>query len=270
MKLSKVLLTGGPSIAAHGPSPVTPFAPGRDAAERYRSMREDAGGWFLFASFEPLSAWTSNVRALLKAPTFVPTKNPALAAGAGLSSNRRVGEDFREVPVRPADGLPKGALHLVHSVVPNPAYVPRPSSPALEGAYEHHIFIAGTETSTWFAVAETEGLARARLLSAMSGKSGGLEDRPELAGLRSLPAGGIGFATLKGVLALMAHKETTEEIVRYQKAMQAVGALGGGATPVFFSLAPSSAGDGSAGMLRITAEVSKAGARELLPWLGLR
>ncbi|WP_437320805.1 hypothetical protein [Sorangium sp. So ce385] len=272
-KLSKAALTGGPLIVAHGPTPdgASTWSSAQDPAQRYRGARAAAGGWFLISSFEPLSTWTSNVRALLTEPTMLPTRNPALAAGSGAgrrSSPKRAGVDVREVPVVPADGLPAGALHVVIRVVPDPAYAHRPLSPALEGAYQHHVFIAGTAESTWFAVSEIEGLARAKLKETLSGKSGGLSSRPELSRLRSLPAGGIGFVTLKGVLALQADKETTADLKLLDRSIQALGALSfDGKVPIFLSIAPSGPGEDSAATLRVSANAPKAGVKDLIEWL---
>lgn len=268
--VSKVVLTGGPLVVAHGPAPDGASRSGsaQAPAQRYRGARAAAGGWFLFSSPDPLATWTSSARALLPVLPKASPPRPADRKEGPPSSMRREMIDYREVPVRPADGLPAGAIHIVRRVTPNPAYVPRVLYPALEGAYEHHLFIAGTAESTWLAVAEIEGLARAKLRDAMSGSSGGLSSRPELSRLRSLPAGGIGFLSLKALVPLLADTQTTVALKALDRSMQALGALRfDGETPIFVSLAPSGPAGDSTATLRISAEVSKDGAMDLIEWL---
>ena len=293
-ELSKLVLTGGPVVVAHGAAPAKPdasasgqgTAPAKaakapakvaDPVKVYREARSAGAGWLAFSVSEPVSKWTGGVREMLRLSNTTKKSTPAGGAGGGGAASSkpapkkkpaRTTTTTKEVAVRASEGLPAGTLHLVHHEAPNPAHVAAEGGkPPLEAPYDQHVFITGTAEVTWIVASENEALARAKVQEIMKGSTGGIQGRGELAALRSLPAGGIGFATLRGLVALMGDQDTTAELAATEALLAKVGLLpSAGASPIFLSLA-SSANENKEGVtLRVSASISIPAALDLVQW----
>ncbi len=292
-ELSKLVLTGGPVVVAHGAAPAKPGAGGQgtgpakapakapakvaDPAKVYREARTASAGWLAFSVSEPVSKWTGGVREMLRVSNTV-KKSPATggARGGAAAPSKppskkkpaRTTTSTKEIAVRASEGLPAGTLHVVHHEAPNPAYVvPEGGQPAPEGAYDQHVFITGTADATWIVVSENEALARAKVQEIMKGSTGGIQGRADLAALRSLPAGGIGFATLRGLVALLGDQDTTAELAASEALLAKVGLLpSSGTAPIFLSLASGANEHKEGATLRVSASISIGAALDLVQW----
>jgi hypothetical protein len=289
-ELSKLVLTGGPVVVAHGAAPAKPSASGQgtgpvkaqakaaDPAKVYRDARTASAGWLAFSVSEPASKWTGGVREMLRVSNTAKKSAPAGGARGGAAAPSkpaskkkpsRTTSTTKEVAVRASEGLPAGTLHLVHHEAPNPAHVvPQGGQPAPEGPYDQHVFITGTADATWIVVSENEALARAKVQEIMKGSTGGIQGRADLAALRSLPAGGIGFATLRGLVALLGDQDTGAELAASEALLAKVGLLpSAGTAPIFLSLASSGNEHKEGATLRVSASISIAAALDLVQWL---
>lgn len=281
-KMSKLLLTGGPLLIAHGPAPVakptaTPARPATpppagspaaaaEAGKRFQEARKAAAGWLVLTMPEPSAAWTTGLHEITQlmvqshkkptsrtAPSAAPTApTPGAPPAKKRLAKRSFDTDF-ELPVRASEGLPAGAIHLVHRETPNPAFVPLPKGPAaLEAAYDVHIFVAGTTSNTWIAISENEALARLKLREAMTTDATGIGTRADLAPLHALPVGGIGFGSLRGIFALLGKDDTTADLLAAAATQSTLAQLpSAGAAPMFLSFSPSAPGESGATRLRI-------------------
>lgn len=102
--------------------------------------------------------------------------------------------DYREIPIRPADGLPEGSLHF--AVLTRPLKLADPSASPHRAT---HIFVGPDGAGTWIAVAENEALGRAKMRQTLtSPPAGTLAGRDDLASLRAAAGAGAGFVSLVG------------------------------------------------------------------------
>jgi hypothetical protein len=290
---SKLLLTGGPLMFAHGAAPASTAASGpgsarvpSDPVKAHQQARAAAAGWAVVGVSEPVTKWTGGLRELLRISNTA--KKPAAGAVAGAGAGPKPGgtappakprskskpsrtlSTTKEVPVRASEGLPAGTLHLVRHEAPNPAYAP-PSdddAPAAEAPHDEHVFVAGNAESTWIVVSENEALARAKVKELLKGGTTSIQARPDLAPLRSLPAGGIGFGTLRGLLVLMSERDTPVTLRRSEALLAAAAQLpSAGTAPIFVSLASTPNARGEGATLRVSATISIAAALDLIQWM---
>lgn len=282
-ELAKLLLTGGPMVIAHGPNAPPPSGskPPADPAKRYSTLRAAAAGWALAGMPEPASKWTASVREivrLLKKPLLTSPGSPGATAPPSGTSTRANGPDTQrensvisEVPVRANEDLPKGTIHVVDDVKPNPAFRtekdPKHRKP-LEGPYQNHLYIGGNDDVVWIVFSENEALARVKLHEAMTGDAGTLKARQELTPLKSLPPGGIGFGTMLGVMRLFGDSESTDEIVSHVGVLSAISQLpSAGSLPVFLSITSTPEGKQGGVMARVTAAASLPAATDVVDFL---
>lgn len=274
-KMSELFLTGGPLLVARGPAPPPPpsqasKAPaGRDAAARHRAARLATAGWALFAAPEPVQRWATGLRELVELDG---AGRPKVRAGAGRPSTpgkkqRREHSSVAVVKILPSEKLPPGSLHFVEHNAPNKEYIQSSKGePPLEAAYDRHFFVAGTADHMWLCISENEALARARILEAM-GTGAGIGGRPELEPLRSLPPGGAGFVTLRGLVALGEDADTASDLVEGEARRRALATLPhGGLAPIFLSVLSSDDGDDRAS-LRVGAGLPVAAALDVIRWI---
>ncbi|MFO0588264.1 MAG: hypothetical protein U0441_12020 [Polyangiaceae bacterium] len=261
-ELKKLLFTGGPLVFAHGPGTVPPedAKPNKDAKKAFTKTRETLGGWVLLAGPEPVTRWTDGIRALLKLDAeeskAKKAKKPAAkpdAAEPGESdadksnlddpTKRRVNSHWSEIALRATDKLPKGALHLLLHQVANPKYVPKGDSTPLLAPVDTHVFIAGTDATTWALVSPNEALALSRLREALSGVEG-IGARADLTPLRMLPTSAPGFVTLRGLVDLFAEDDAASDQADHIATLRAVKSLpAAGTDPIFLSYATNRTGD---------------------------
>lgn len=280
--MAKLVFTGGPWIVAHGPPPkgAAPPEQGASFVKRFQQERQNVAGWLLYGVPEPASTWTATLRDLLRINAGSQKKGASSGGGAvssggavsggkkGSRNASRTLSTTKEVAIKPAEGLPAGAIHIVDHEVPNPAYKASVEKPALQAPVDTHLFAAGTGTDTWLVISENEALARTKLLEAMKGDAGGIGGRAELAPLRSLPAGGIGFTSMHAVAALLGGNETEVEISDAAAMLQAIAGLpSSGSTPVFLSLSPGPSSDKGGAALHISGQMPLTGVIDLVQWL---
>jgi hypothetical protein len=286
--LSTVLFTGGPLILAHGidttraEGGLTTFvqAEKRDKKILDRA-RSAAQGWLLVELAEPASTWVSATRALLKldakpnkkaAPakaTTAPSGSTTAAAAAPAKEPSRSLTTTKEIPIGAADKLPSGALHLVVHETPNPSYKPGKSKrDPLETSYDVHVFIVPDGDHTWLAISEDVALARATVRGVLAGSGATLAGRTDLAPLRAAPPGSIGFASLRGLIAMSTQDETTADLVTLEGKLRSLARLpSAGATPFFLSMVPTPSADGSGAVLRIDTVMPLTSALDLIQWI---
>lgn len=239
VELRKLFLTGGPLVFAHGPAPaivvkpgVPPRKPAADPAKRFVEVRDAFGGWALVGAPEPITRWTAGLHELVRLGNHPGKKSAS-------DTTLRTHSTFREVPLRPADKLPAGTLHIVFHETPNAAYVRGAGGHApLQAPIDTHLFVGGSADLTWMSVAPTEALARAKLQAALAGGEDTLAKRADLEPLRAAPVGGLGFATLKGAIHLFSDAESTDDVLSAAtRSLLASQLPSGGADPIFLRVA---------------------------------
>lgn len=264
-QLGKLLFSGGPVVFAHGPtaSKVSAGPAGADPAKRYATARQTLAGWVIVGMPEPASKWTAGTREIVRLlrGQSKPTKT---------TPNQREISALSEVAVRATDGLPSGSIHVLDDVKPNGAYREEDDPkrrPALIAPYQNHVFVGGNDQMTWIALSENEALARTKLHEAMTGDAGSIKARSELAPLKSLPPGGVGFGTMKSVVSLVGDVGSFGEITSHLEKLVGLSALPGrGEEPVFLSLASTPNGKGGV-TLRMTATFSLVAATDIIQFV---
>lgn len=268
-KVSKVFLTGGPSILAHGPGvngPV-PVAEMNDASEAFRIARNSAADWTLIGAFEPLDSWTAAARNLLQKPTIFTKRSPAELARPNDDRKIKTVESTEEIPIVPADGLPTGSMHIAMTHVPNAAYRSGRSLP-LGGPYTQHFFIAGSKTMTWIVFSDNVTLARNKLAEVLKTNAPGLTARKDLESLRTMPAAGIGFANVASFAMFDANRDTLEGLGNERRTNRFLTSDSGGTEPILFSFV--SKNSNGATVLSIDAHANAAIMQTFIAWLQFR
>lgn len=268
-KLSKIFLTGGPSIFAHGPAMRGP-APGtemNDPSEAFRTARIYAADWSLIGAFEPVDSWTSAMRNLLQKPTIFTKRSPAELARPNDDRKIKTVESTEEIPITPADGLPTGSMHIAITHVPN-ANFRYGGSPPLGGPYAQHFFIGGSKTMTWIVFSDSVTLARNKLAEVLKTSSPGLTARKDLDSLRSMPAAGIGFANVASFAAVDANRDTLDGLSDERRIDRFLTSDGGGTESILFSFV--SKNSNGATVLRVDAHANAAIMQTFIAWLQLR
>ena len=268
-EMRKLVLTGGPFVFAHGPPPppkagTAGTKPPADPVKRFVELRNAAGGWALVAAPEPVSRWTAGLHALVRLG-----KNPAKKKTAKPYTTLRTRTTTSEIPLRATDNLPKGSLHLVMHEAPNPAYVAADKGrPPAEAPFDTHIVVGGTEDTTWIVVAASEPLARAKLQEALAGGAAGIGALPEMEPFRGAAVGGVGFATMRGIVALVSDNDTTDALTRAAAKQSRLALLpSGGSDRMLLRMATRPDGDAGGQNLHIAAIFSFAGALDLIQYI---
>lgn len=271
-RMKDLFFTGGPLLVAHGPAAAPAKAPARaaDPKKQHQAARAAAAGWTLFGAPEPASKWVTGLQGLLTLDEKAGSKKAGGAKGGAGATKKKAHRDrstYRVLKIAASEKLPAGSLHFVIRTTPEPGYTPAAGGePPLEAAYEEHVFVAGSEEHTWIALSENEALARAKVREALAPDGAGLAGRAELAPIRALPPGGVGFVTLRGVLALDDGADTPAQLAAAQAEQQALAALpSAGLAPMFVSSSPVQEGEGAS--LRIGGALSIAAALDLIRWV---
>lgn len=293
-ELKKLVFTGGPLVFAHGAgaAPRADAKPIKDAKKAFTKTREALAGWVLFAGAEPASRWTDGIRALIKldddeakAKKAKDAKKPpakpdatdpgetkttdASAPGKSKSSDptkRRMNSHLSEIAVRAADKLPKGALHILLRQDPNPKYVPSKGSTPLLTSIETHIFVAGTDDTTWVLLSPNEALALSHLREALSGAEG-IGARADLKALRASPVAGPGFVTLRGLLDLFADDDSPSDQEKHLAMLRSVKSLpSAGTDPILLGLATTRTPDQGAS-LTLSAQLPPTAAFDVIQYI---
>jgi len=270
-----LFLTGGPAVVAYGhdraaaqralerlaaapPGPRPGKRPDPAGERALLAAHAAVTGWTLVHVDEPSARWRDGLRELTRVmekryPKDEPKAGPPSAGGAApppkkKESESRMLETWHEVPVKPADGLPPGSLHLRLASRPNPLHVPKgdasrsPSVPS-----DTHVLMAPDGDGTWLAVAEDEAVARQKLLQTLAHHPGAtLRERPDLGPLGGRSGAGAGFFTLAGILSLSLPDDTIDDLGRARALLAQGSALrrqGTAAIPVVWT---ATAGDGDA------------------------
>lgn len=271
-RMKELFFTGGPLLVAHGPAAAPAKAPARaaDPKKQHQAARAAAAGWVLFGAPEPVSKWATGLRDLVTLDGTSGRKKTGGATGSPGAAKKKSDRDHTKsevLKIAASEKLPAGSLHFVLRTTPVPAYTPAAGGePPLEAGYEEHVFVAGSEEHTWIALSENEALARAKVREALAPDGRGLAGRTELAPIRSLPPGGAGFMTLRGVLALDDEADTPAQLAASQAEQQALAALpSAGLAPMFVSSSPAQEGEGAS--LRLGGALSIAAALDLIRWI---
>lgn len=268
-ELRKLVLTGGPFVFAHGPPPppkagTAGTKPAADPVKRFVELRNAAGGWALVAAPEPVSLWTAGLHELVRLG-----KNPARRKTHKPYTTLRTRSTTSEIPLRATDNLPKGSLHLVMHEAPNPTYVVGDKGrPPAEAPFDTHIFVGGTAETTWIVVAPSEPLARAKLQQALAGGAEGIGALPEMEPFRATAVGGIGFATMRGIVALVSDHDSTDALTVAAAKQSRLALLpSGGNDRMLLRMATRADGDAGGQNLHLAAAFSLAGALDLIQYL---
>lgn len=268
-KLSKIFLTGGPSIFAHGPAMggPTPGVGMNDTSEAFRLARVSAADWTMIGAFEPLDSWTAAMRNLLQKPTIFNKRSAAELARPNEDRKIKTADSTEEVPIVPADGLPPGSMHIAITHVPNPSYR-YGSTPPLDGPYAQHFYIGGSKTMTWIVFSDNATLARNKLAEVLKTSAPGLTARKDLTPLQSMPAAGVGFANIASFAAIDASRETLVGLGDERRAARFLNSDSGGTDPIIFSFVSTNSNGKS--VLRVQAHGSEAIMQTFVAWLQLR
>lgn len=233
--MSGLFFAGGPLTLAYGLDldrarvALDGFEQGRASLER---TRRAFAGWLLIELPESPDRWRNGIRALLQADARATAR--VRKAGSAVQSTApdqrpdRYDIATRETPIRAADRLPKGSLHVVSRYTPNPRYSPVEEDDPPPGiAHEWHVFVAPDGDHTWVSSSDDEALARKKLRAVLAaGSPGTLDEAPELARLEQADASVAGFFSIGGLASWFAMADSRQELEESRLLLDEVQRLG--------------------------------------------
>ena len=257
----------------------------KQAAAALASLKTELAGWTVIGFDEPPEAYLAAVREFVRVaqidlPKRKKQAGSATGTGSGTGAAATDDDDEKKDPdwvkfkLGPAPTrLPKGTLHVIQEVRPNPHYeAPADGSrPAPIPHDVHYIFVPDGQR-TWVSIAQHRTIAWERALRVLQPKSDEvLAARPELAAFKAAPPSALGIVTIAGLLGLGMQSDSELERTKMKHALEVLKSLprkGEAAIPIWMERKETLGDDGKPEVAsRLLARLSPEAVSEVVQWL---
>jgi hypothetical protein len=233
------------------------------------SLAAALAGWALVGIEAEPNAYLKNLRRLVEVyERPFPKKKPGGVGGAAgqPEGSRRPLSTHLELATKPLPNLPKGSLHVVVTLRPNPEYKPPPDDPPpVPLPHDVHVVVVPEGPRIWIAMARDEKVAAARARAQLGSKKGGGAATAKLEGSRTVAAASL---TLGGLVGASLGGDTEEERKASRISLAELAALpnrGRTRIPARLEVVPHA--DGTAWSVALRGRVSLAAIKDIVAML---